>query len=113
MERLGAVERVATRPHMVMPLREARKSSWTAERPVWRLCHNHDEANANGPQQENDDGGILLLKPEATEEPQHECKWAGRGKKQAEGGPKLGCGVKYLWVCAVEIGNAWPQGKRC
>ena len=23
-----------------MPLRDARKGSWTAERPAWRLCHN-------------------------------------------------------------------------
>ena len=34
MERLGAVERVATRPHMVMPLR-----------PVWHLCHNQRRLN--------------------------------------------------------------------
>ena len=45
MERLGAVERVATPPHMAMPLREARKSSWTAEQPVWRLCHNQRRLN--------------------------------------------------------------------
>ena len=47
MERLGAVERVETPPHMVMPLREARKSSWTAEKPVWRLCHNQHRLNRN------------------------------------------------------------------
>ena len=34
MKRLGAVERVATPPHMVMPLR-----------PVWRLCHNQRRLN--------------------------------------------------------------------
>ena len=45
MERLGAVETVETPPHMVMPLREARKSSWTAEKPVWRLCHNQRRLN--------------------------------------------------------------------
>ena len=47
MERLGAVERVETPPHVVMPLREARKSSWTAEKPVWRLCHNQHRLNRN------------------------------------------------------------------
>ena len=47
MERLGAVERVETPPHMAMPLREARKSSWTAEKPVWRLCHNQHRLNRN------------------------------------------------------------------
>ena len=45
MERLGAVETVETPPHMVMPLREARKSSWTAKKPVWRLCHNQRRLN--------------------------------------------------------------------
>ena len=40
MLHLGAVELSDEVPHCVMPLRDARKGSWTAERPAWRLCHN-------------------------------------------------------------------------